>query len=81
MTDHGDTNEDDVLKAYEKAARLYVTKTGADPEAMVPAPGGTILGAQRLIPLWHFAAHELHDLSLKLVSLKEAAAGKKEVIQ
>lgn len=78
---HGDTNDDDVIKAYEKAARIYCAKTGMDPDTMMPSPQQTILGAAKLVPAWWFAAHELHNLSLKLVSLKEAAAVKKEVIQ
>lgn len=81
MTEHGDTNEDDVAKAYEKAARIYCEKSGQDPDMMVPSPAQTILGANKLVPVWHFIAHELHDLSLKLVSMKEAAADRKEVIQ
>lgn len=80
-SDHGDSNEDDVVKAYEKASRIYCEKTGQDPDMLVPSPVQTILGANKLVPVWHFIAHELHDLSLKLVSLKEAAAVKKEVIQ
>lgn len=81
MNDHGDTNQDDVVKAYKKAARIYCEKTGQDPDMMVPSPVQSILGANKLVPVWHFVAHELHDLSLKLVSIKEAATDKKETRQ
>jgi hypothetical protein len=45
---------------------------GADPDEQVQA--GSFLGIPKLVPVWHSIAHELHDLSVRLVAMKEAAA-------
>ena len=69
---------DEVLKAYEMAARIYCEKRNLDPEQMLPAPTDSIVltNETELRPLWQFVAMELHDLSLRLVAMKEAAESK-----
>lgn len=64
---------DEILVAYERAARILCGKMGVDPDEMLPVPSQTVLGSSNLVPQWHFAAVELHAFSLRLVSLKEAA--------
>lgn len=70
---------EEILKAYEPAARIYCGKLGVDPDMMVPDTDQVLIGVQKMVPLWHSAALELHDLSMQLVSLQEAARPKVEV--
>lgn len=63
---------EEILKAYEPAARIYCERRGADPDEQVPE--GYFLGIAKMVPVWHSIAIELHDLSLRLVAMKEAAA-------
>lgn len=65
------------LKHYEVAARLYCERIGEDPEARVPAPHATLKGVTDMSGrVWHLAAHKLHDLSMMLTSLRDAAIAK-----
>lgn len=64
------------LAHYEVAARLYVERTGGNPEAFFNAPHPTIAGTTQRVRIWHIAANELHDLSMKLTSLRDAAIAK-----
>lgn len=73
------TIQDEILKAYEPAARIYCGKLGCDPDMMVPDPDQLFIGVEKMKPVWHSVAHELHDLSMRLVSMKEAAQPKIEV--
>lgn len=65
------------LAHYEIAARLYCERIGENPEQRVPRPHPSIRGVidttQRT---WHLAAEKLHDLSMMLTSLKDAAEQK-----
>lgn len=63
---------EDILKAYEPAARIYCERLGADPDEQVQA--GSFLGIAKMVPVWYSIAVELHDLSIRLVAMKEAAA-------
>lgn len=65
-----------VLTAYEHAARIYCDKRDLDPDLMLPDPTpASIIGlGPNLLPQWHFIADEMHDLSLRLLSLKEGSA-------
>ena len=71
--------DDQHLAPIERAARLYCTKTGTDPDRQVPVPGrrpsGMVLPtAQRPTrAAWLFVAEELYDLSLRFWALRTAA--------
>lgn len=67
-------NTDDVVAVYEKAARIYCAKIGIDPEQQVPVPSELVIDAMTVRPVWYLYAIELHDLSMRLVSIREAAA-------
>lgn len=64
------------LAHYEIAARLYVERTGGNPEAFFDTPHPKIAGATQRVRVWHLAAIELHDLSMKLTSLRDMAVQK-----
>lgn len=66
------------LAHYEVAARLYVERTGGNPEAFFDRPHPKILGTTERVRIWHLAAEELHDLSMQLTSLRDAAIAKEE---
>jgi hypothetical protein len=71
-----------VLAAYERAARIYCAKRDIDADTMLPdtsAPRMIVGAGQKLRPQWQFVAIELHDLSLRLLSLKEATRPDPEV--
>lgn len=65
--------DDAILKAFEPAARIYCAKVGLDPDTLVPGESSTILGAYSSQPFWYQIARQLAELSLRLVSMKEAA--------
>lgn len=65
------------LAHYEIAARLYCQRIGEDPEVRVPQPHPTIKGVMTSEGrVWHLAAGKLHDLSMMLTSLRDAATQK-----
>lgn len=68
----------EMLKHYEVAARLYVERTGGDPEAFFDQPHPKIAGATERVRIWHLAAHEIHDLSMKLTAMRDAAIAKED---
>jgi hypothetical protein len=65
------------LKHYEVAARLYCERIGENPDERTHAPHPTIKGVvDNSGRVWHLAAHKLHDLSMMLTSLRDAAVAK-----
>lgn len=67
----------EALAHYEDAARLYCQRIGENPEERVNKPHPELRGViDRSTRLWHLAAEKLHDLSMMLTSLKDAAEAK-----
>lgn len=67
------------LAHYEVAARLYCERIGENPDARVPAPHATIKGViDTSGRVWHLAAEKLHDISMILTSMRDAAIAKEE---
>lgn len=66
----------ETLARLETAARLYCEHTGYDPDHPVPKPHPLGLQVPYTQPNWMDIAQDLYDLQVKLVCLKEAAAGK-----
>lgn len=60
------------VKPFEMAARIYLKKTGGNPNALVPQPHPQFEGVMVHVPLWCFAARELIDLSYRLTSIRES---------
>lgn len=60
------------VKPFEMAARIYLKKTGGDPNALVPQAHPKFEGVVMHVPLWCFAARELIDLSYRLTAIREA---------
>lgn len=70
------TPHSEVLTQLETAARMYCEKAGFDPDFPVPKPHPLGLHVPYTQPNWMDVAQDLYDLQVKLVCLKEAAAGK-----
>lgn len=67
------------LKHYEVAARLYCERIGENPDQRVPRPHPEIQGVvDTSTRVWHLAADKLHDLSMMLTSLRDAAVAKED---
>lgn len=65
------------LAHYEIAARLYCERIGENPEERIPRPHPEIKGViDTSTRMWHLAADKLHDLSMMLTSLRDAAEKK-----
>jgi len=64
------------LAHYEIAARLYVERTGGNPEGLFDKPHPTIRGVVERVRIWHLAAEQLHDLSMQLTALRDMAIQK-----
>ena len=66
-------------KHYEVAARLYCQRIGEDPEARVPFPNPNPKMPEP-IPgrMWWLGAEKLHDLSMSLTALRDAALAKEQ---
>lgn len=67
--------QDEYLKPYEPAARIYCAKAGIDPDMQIPTGDkSAIIGAgPKTIPQWTLVAEDLLELSLMLTALREAA--------
>jgi hypothetical protein len=70
------TAHSEILSKLETAARLYCERMGYDPDLPVPKPHPLGLQVPYTQPNWMDVAMELYDFQVKLVCLKEAAAGK-----
>jgi hypothetical protein len=69
------------LAPYELAARILCEKQGVSADALVQQPHPTLVGINIGVPAWEINAEHLYELSQMLVSMKEAAAMKKEAHQ
>lgn len=68
------------LAHYEVAARLYCERIGENPEQRIPRPHPEIKGVVDMnMRTWHLAANKLHDLSMMLTSMRDAAISKEEM--
>lgn len=65
---------------YEVAARLYCKKAGLDADLKIPTAHPQGLAVPYFIRNWQMVAEDLHDFSMKLVSIKEAAAAKSAIM-
>lgn len=69
----------ELRKHYEVAARLYCKRIGENPEERVgmPHPNPAI---REPIPgrMWWLAAEKVHDMSMLLTSMKDAAIAKEQ---
>lgn len=63
----------DEVKPFEMAARIYMKKIGADPDALIPQPHPTLANIDVRVPAWCFVAQELIDMSMRLSSIREAS--------
>lgn len=68
----------ELRKLYELAARLYCKRIGEDPEARVPMPDPKIPGASIPGRMWWLAAEKIHDTSMLLTSMNDAALAKEQ---
>lgn len=72
MNNTPETHVPDEVKPYEMAARIYLKKTGGNPDALMPQQHPKFEGVVVHVPLWCFAARELINLSFQLTSMREA---------
>ena len=70
------TVSDEIHKQYEKAARIYCDKRGYEADLMIEVPHPQGLAVPHMVPQWTFIADDLHDLSCRLVAIKEASKDK-----
>jgi hypothetical protein len=67
------------LAHYEVAARLYCERIGENADERIPRPHPEIKGVVDMSTrMWHLAADKIHDLSMMLTSLRDAAIAKQE---
>ena len=60
------------LKPYERAARIFCAKSGLNPDAVVELQHPTFHGATVATSQWELVAERMYDLSLLMVSMREA---------
>jgi hypothetical protein len=66
-------------KVYEVAARLYCQRIGEDPEARVPMPNpNPRIGEPVPGRMWWLAAEKIHDQSMMLTAMRDAAIAKNQ---
>lgn len=63
-------------KLYETAARLYCQRIGENPDERIPMPDPKIPGVQLPGRMWWLGAEKIHDMSMLLTSMKDAALAK-----
>jgi len=63
----------ELIAAFEKAARLYCTRIGVDPDVAVPQPHPVLQGVMVSKTFWEITAERMADLGLMLQSMKAAS--------
>lgn len=61
------------LTPYERAARIFCLKSGLNPDATVHLEHPTFHGTMIQTTQWELTAERMYDLSLLMVSMREAA--------
>lgn len=67
------SDQRELLKPYEAAARMHCKLTGVDPDEVIRVPHPTLEGVTTPMSAWVFSAERLLDLSTLLCALKMTA--------